>query len=247
MCKNCFDAIEAALDAEHPCDDEYGCDIAQARDHGWFAWAAHLLQGATECPETDFAVGVYIGRHGQETWDALCETQRGYLARVPHLNCPHCNAGCWEPEDVDECPECGKSLDSWFVIPVRVTCEDDWTDVASMIFRAKGREIAEGTQYDSGSFEELVCDGDAAVWGQAIVDAYDGSDFELSDRGFCYNLRPCDCGDEGCDAEDSDHDSQTVCAQWESTGWKAFATRELAEAHARSEYVNQAVVFVNEK
>lgn len=232
MCKSCDDAIADALAEEHPCDDEHGCDVVVASDRGWLALAACLLSSATECPETDKAVGAAVGRHGLDAWNALVEKQRGYLAHVSHLACPHCNSVCYEPDDVDDCPNCGKSLDSWFVIPVTITGEYDYSHQTIVIFRAKCRETAEGPWTTSGSLMELVADGDPAIWGRAIVDAYDRSNFETDGLGAVYNVRSCDCGEPDC----RDHEALSVCARWEPGGWKAFATREAAEAHARAEY-----------
>lgn len=243
MCETCIEAIETALDDEHPCDDVHGCDIAQSLTNNWVAWAAHLFQGATESPKTDAAVGEFVIRHGLAAWEGLCEKQRGFLSRVEHLPCPHCNTTVWDPSDVELCPNCEKSLDSWFVIPVSITDEDDCTTTTGMIFRAKGRDAAEGDWKTFGSFEDLVGDGGEAVWGKAIAEAYKGNTFEHDGRGAVYNCRPCDCGDTGCADDDTDHDSLSVLAQWPANGWPSFATREEAETHAQAGH--SSVKFVN--
>ena len=45
-------ALEAAINADHPCDSS-SCDIEMARDAGFHYASAHLLRGATETPAVD--------------------------------------------------------------------------------------------------------------------------------------------------------------------------------------------------
>lgn len=135
----------------------------------------------------------------------------------------------------------------FYVIPFSVTTEDEhgWSHVA--IFGACDRKTAQGKHF--GSFEDYVADGSEDIWGSRIIRDYDGSSFEVSDRGYVYNSRPCDCGDDGCFDEDSNHDSQTVCAQWDAhTEFPEFASIDAAREYiAKSLHRNDTPVVIHDE
>lgn len=170
-------------------------------------------------------------------WNTTCNC--GIPRADAHISCPHCEAIVCKAEDVDDCPNCGESLDRFYVIPYVLTDEDDCGHARVAIFRARSRDIAQAGRYTSGSFEACVLDGTEAIWGKAIVEAYAGSNFERSEPGFIYNVRSCDCGDEGCGS--GSHDNCSVHVWYDEHSWAEFATWGEALAFAEGSYSEHAI------
>lgn len=103
--------ILRAVDTEHPCSD-HSCDIAAAMDAGYILWAAHLLSGATECPETEKALDAYFRHHGDVAYRRNLEDERLSLLGVPHVQCEDCGAINWELSGYmpETCGNCCASL-----------------------------------------------------------------------------------------------------------------------------------------
>lgn len=83
-------ALVRALNREHRggCDSN-DCGINAAFRAGCYFWAGHLLQGATECPETDRAMAA-LALTAEEL-----EHERLRLLEEEHHDCPKCEAVVW--------------------------------------------------------------------------------------------------------------------------------------------------------
>lgn len=103
--------IKQALRIEHPCTDNT-CAIAEARRIGAYLWAAHLLSGATECPNTEAALAELRARHGDEVFDEALEMDRQGLLAQPHATCRSCESTVYGDEWPAECGCCGASVES---------------------------------------------------------------------------------------------------------------------------------------
>lgn len=257
MCDICEEDISDSVHGEHIafCDSDT-CDINAAYDAGAYYWAASLLTGATECEATSASVERAIERHGTEAYEALVEESRKLLLEHTHERCVHCGSVSWDIADNwlsdpdAACPECGKHFGQWFVIPYSRTGEDEWTDSGVALFRARDLESARER------FDSYVCDVTEELWGKHVTEHYDSS-AEHSDAGFVYVMRCCDCDDEGCwsqlteeqlESSGSDHDSLTVCIQWDAAGeFKSFATLDEAKACAEREHNEHRPVVVGEE
>ena len=99
-----------AVEHEHPCEDDNTCDIAAAVENDCEWWAAHLLQGATECPVVDAVIAQAVRVLGPAAIEAEIEADRVYLLdHVSHVDCPSCGALVWgEGETV--CDNCRETL-----------------------------------------------------------------------------------------------------------------------------------------
>jgi hypothetical protein len=95
-------ALDNAIQEDHPCDD-YGCDIATARAHGFLEVSAHLLQGATETP----AVDAVITRYSLAIPDVHSRAFDRWVAfhRANGRRCPSCEAFMYANPDEDFEPE----------------------------------------------------------------------------------------------------------------------------------------------
>ncbi len=117
------DALAAALELEHPCEDP-SCDIAAAMGEGFYRVAAGLLIGATEC-ETVEDVVTYYCRHRGEEWNA-------YGAVGPDADRERADWSAWHVRHAYPCDTCGSytfAEDTW--TPARCgNCSADlWADV----------------------------------------------------------------------------------------------------------------------
>lgn len=88
--------LSEALNEDHPCEETVTCDIARAREEGLTLWAAHLLEGATECPATERALGRIRASMPPARFERKLEAQREAMCALPHWQCPACNAILWE-------------------------------------------------------------------------------------------------------------------------------------------------------
>lgn len=97
--------LAAAIDYEHPCEGDNTCDIAKAVECGYYLWAARLLSGATECPETDAAALALSQEMGGDEYEAAMNEECRLLLEEPHRRCTLCNATVWA--DANEAVDCG--------------------------------------------------------------------------------------------------------------------------------------------
>lgn len=155
-----LERLAEAVYEDHPCDDGAACDIATALDCGLPLWAAHLLQGATECPHVD-AVMAEINPTQAEL-DAECAV----LVQHAHFTCRYCNGVTWcSLRDADElCAHCGEwtGPEAWFVLPYTWIGTDDVEFGHELIVRARCLEDA----YETA--EEYILDGTSDVWGTGL-------------------------------------------------------------------------------
>jgi len=107
--------LEQALDEDHPnvenCDNT--CDISCAMKHKLFAWAAHLLTGATECEATSEAYIKYKQTFLEPgEFEAHLNQECDELCTIPHVTCDKCNAVIWEfdKRHSDRCGSCGHEI-----------------------------------------------------------------------------------------------------------------------------------------
>jgi hypothetical protein len=98
--------LAAALEADHPCDDDTACDIGAAVRAGYEEAAAHLLMGATECPTVEALLDkldIYGGFPWPRGWEEWCEwhSENG-------RQCPECDAFNFAHDDIepDYCGNC---------------------------------------------------------------------------------------------------------------------------------------------
>ena len=81
------------------------CEIEWAYEQGLYLFAAHMLVGATECPQTEAALQQAMDFYG-ETWQAELDAER---ALVTHLwRCPACNACIYgdDEQGITVCSNC---------------------------------------------------------------------------------------------------------------------------------------------
>lgn len=94
-------AMDAAIQADHPCADDVGCDIEVARSNGFIVASAILLQGATETP-------------------ALGEVLTRYKFSLPDLHSrPFSRWVAWHRKNGHECPDCESFM--YAELPVQCT------------------------------------------------------------------------------------------------------------------------------
>ncbi len=117
------DALAAALELEHPCEDP-SCDIAAAMGEGFYRVAADLLIGATEC-ETVEDVVTYYCRHRGEEWGP-------YGAEGPEVDRERADWHAWHVRHAYPCDGCGSYTyadDTWTPDRCGNCSADLWADV----------------------------------------------------------------------------------------------------------------------
>lgn len=128
-------------------------------------------------------------------------------------------------------------MSKWFVIPYVLTGEDDYGFEHVAIFHACNRKIAQGGEHEFGSWDAYVCDVSEDLWGKHVTDNYDTGSAEHSGPGYVYVMRSCDCGEPACSDGFADHDSLTVCIQWDAGAeFAEFETLDAARKHARENF-----------
>lgn len=265
MCEICNEDLADSVHGEHVvfCNDDATCDIDAACDADLYAWAAHLLNGATECEATSASIASAIERHGREAWEKLIEEQRADLCEYPHETCRDCGSVSWDIEnrwlkDSDaECSACNTRFGAWYVIPYTRHGEDDIGDTGAAIYFARNRKTVQGGEHDSGSWDAYVSDVTEELWGKHVTDSYDTGSAEHSDAGYVYLTRECDCGDDGCwsrltekelQGNGSDHESLTTAITWDaSTDFREFKTLDEARKYAETELREHAPVVIGEE
>lgn len=109
--------LRDALKAEHiqACNHHVTntCDINTAYKHKLYAWAAHLLMGATECEAVTNAFREYAHTFPDDgTFQRHLSEQCAELLAVPHIKCTNCDDVVWEPDDCcgDRCGNCNVKI-----------------------------------------------------------------------------------------------------------------------------------------
>jgi hypothetical protein len=96
--------LAEALDEDHHCDD-VSCDIRAAKDAGLYLWAGHILEGATECPATERAMGRFRAR--VKSYQRRLDAERDALCESTHYTCDSCNSVHWTDDQPEDCEQCG--------------------------------------------------------------------------------------------------------------------------------------------
>ncbi len=105
-------ALDAAIEADHPCSDNFGCDIEVARANGFAEAAATLLTGATETPHVNAVAERYSFANGYHTraFDRWVAFHRKY-----GVACPACEAFMYTDPDTGDkasyCTNCRAPMD----------------------------------------------------------------------------------------------------------------------------------------
>ena len=96
-----------ALSLEHPCSGENTCDIAAAVRVRCYLWAARLLWGATECPETDKVLAAINEEMGARDFEAAIDDERvRFLDEVESIECAACGSYVYTDDDTATCGNC---------------------------------------------------------------------------------------------------------------------------------------------
>ncbi len=124
----------------------------------------------------------------------------------------------------------------YVVVPFTRTRADDWSDQCSVIVRARDTKHAHELVADKNSGAE-----DDDFWSKEANESGDTPEF-CDDDAF-YKCWPCDCGDDGCHDDDSDHETQTEMVAFHFSDAKEFAT--VTEARESPDWRAKVVEFLN--
>lgn len=89
------------------------CDINTAYKHKLYAWAAHLLMGATECEAVSAAFREYAHTFPDDgSLQRHLSEQCAELRTIPHVKCTNCDYVVWEPDACcgDHCGNCNAKI-----------------------------------------------------------------------------------------------------------------------------------------
>lgn len=103
-----LDRLETLLEREHGGCEQNTCTLSVALRNGYWFSAADSFAGSGAASDEFYGLydrmRGYIEAKSRQESDEFCDA-------VPHVDCPHCNAVLWEPEESGyHCDSCGYDI-----------------------------------------------------------------------------------------------------------------------------------------
>jgi hypothetical protein len=103
-----LDKMVELVERDHGGCDNNTCSISVALENGY---SMHALEMWSGCGAADdefnalyFPHARFIAKESRKEASLMCD-------KIPHVDCPHCNAVLWNPADSDYwCGSCGKTI-----------------------------------------------------------------------------------------------------------------------------------------